>query len=89
MICEDCTKTGRKSLEVFTKIERMYVLTSAAAMLRSVENAGDKAVANSVVTKMLLSFDELSRHTIKKMIKESLGMEITLNSCPHGKQLVV
>lgn len=89
MICDACTEHGKKAVGVFSNLERMYILTSCVNMLRSVTNEKDKVVANSVVTKMLLSYDEASRYTLQQFLRQSLGMEISVQSCPHGKLALV
>lgn len=92
MICERCSAVGKKSVEIMTQIERMFILSASIAMLRSIQSgrndSNDLIVANSVITKMLLSFEESSRHTLVNHFKQSLGVEIVLGSCPHGISVV-
>ncbi|CAM6004908.1 unnamed protein product [Sphagnum balticum] len=66
----------------------MYTLASAVAMLRSIESGrndgNDKIVANSVITKTLLSFSPESRQSLIEHFERSMDMRITLGGCPHG-----
>lgn len=91
-ICDKCTKLGKSSRDVFTRAERIYVLASATSMLRSVlsgrDNTTDKMVANSVITKMLLSFESGERDTLTHQLQKSTNIGITLDSCPHGVQII-
>lgn len=89
MICESCTKIGRRAVDVFTQTERIQMLTSTATMVKFLEanpNAPhqDKVVANSIVTKLLLSFPEELRERLLQMLRTSAGVDITLKNCPHG-----
>lgn len=93
MICANCEKAAKKSLDVFTLKERIHVLTSAVSMLKSMHASGiaysnDLAVSNSVITKMLVSFDKPSQEILIQQLKKSSGIEITLGKCPHGLAVV-
>jgi hypothetical protein len=92
MICSRCEKVGKDMEKIFTKIERMSLLAAQIALLRSIESgrndSNDKVVANSVISKTLLSFEHNSRGILIEHFEKSIGMRITLGSCPHGLQIV-
>lgn len=91
MICSKCQATADKAKEVFTNAERMYLVSAAVAMLRSVlagrDASNDKQVASSVITKLLLSYPPEGRAILTQEFKKIVGIEITLGSCPHGQLL--
>lgn len=91
-ICANCEKHGKGVYDSFTSVERIYMVTSACMMLRSLQSVphavDDRIVANSVITKVLLSFDKPVRHGLINYIRNSMQMDITLDSCPHGLQVV-
>ncbi len=91
-VCDNCSRTARKSVEVFTLKERLHILSACVAMLRSIQ-AGrnepeDLIISNSIITKMLLSLHEEGRDTILRHFRQTLNMDIKLSSCPHGLSVV-
>lgn len=88
MICENCKELGKKSVGVFTQTERMQMIAAQVSMLRSIEHgrrdSNDLKVANSIITKLLLSFDDESREIIRTTFAKGTGIDIDVKNCPHS-----
>lgn len=90
-ICNNCQRSAERSRDSFTQRERIQILSSAATMMRHLNAninspSGDKEVCNSIITKMLLSVEPALRTVLIEQLRESAGLEIVLNKCPHGIQ---
>jgi hypothetical protein len=88
MVCERCEAAGKRSENVFIGTERLFILGSAVSMMRSIKAGGkaqteDELVANSVITKMLLSLPVQQRNVLTEHFKKTLGIDITLGDCLH------
>ena len=92
MICKVCSDQGKKAGEAFTRKEIVSMLSAEAGLVQSIKRGRnspeDLIVANSVISKLLLSFDTPTRGTLLEGLRKSTGMEITLKSCPHGLQVL-
>jgi len=90
MICANCKKSSENLLNSFTRLERLHLLASAAAMARSIDQgpAMDREISSSVVTKRLISFPEQEQQALLEYLKRAVGVEIKLGSCAHGIQII-
>jgi hypothetical protein len=92
MICSNCERVGKELVKNFTNAERLFILGATIAMLRSIESGrkdpNDMLVGNSVMTKVLLSYEQNSRGTLLEHFRRGVGMGIKLGDCPHGIRVV-
>lgn len=84
MICKRCEQYGKDTEKCFTQAERIQSLTAQCMLLRTISNANDKMVANSVITKLMMSFAPQSRDTLRQFIANSVGIDISIKDCPHS-----
>lgn len=90
-ICQNCEKAGEKAIEVFTMKERMFLASSTLHALQVLARnpvREDLEVANSVLTKMLLTFPMSGRQAMLDYYRKFAGVDIVLGSCPHSINLI-
>lgn len=92
-ICADCQRQGDKAREAYTQPERMQILSAEIVMMRHLlanPNATekDKLVANSVLTKTILSFEPRLREALIEQLAESSGIRWALKTCPHNIEVL-
>lgn len=96
MICEQCATVGKKVDGCFTNQEKIQALTGQAAFMRTILSAKDDhvrkqslIVANSIITKFLMSYDVASRETLCQYIRQSAEIDFKLEHCAHSSGLVL
>lgn len=88
-ICKACKDFGNKAAEVFSKKERILLLSSVGSMMRYVmanpnSTQEEKQVGSSATTKLLLSFSGGEADTLMRQLSQSIGMEMAMpTDCGH------
>jgi hypothetical protein len=86
-ICKNCMKASENLLNSFTRLERIHMFSAAVSLARHIDNGPeqDKMVSSSVITKLLLSFnDPATRDGLLKMARKHMNSDIVIRDCPHS-----
>lgn len=92
MICERCEKPAKSLSNVFNNNEKNSIIICQTDHLRKLEAqvgaSQMREVSNSVITKLLLSYDKERREALCDYIRKELGHSIRLDNCQHSLRLV-
>jgi hypothetical protein len=94
-LCEACQKASNRLRDSLTRMERIHLLAAATAMAGTIHHGRgssqeiDRIVNSSVVTKLIYSLEPEAREPMLRYFQQTVGLDIVVDSCPHGKLNVV